>query len=88
MEGGVEVPGGAEVTDASGKSVMPGLIESHTHLLGERSLEPGLKKYYDNLISSPLLPVLYGGEVLRKLLWVRRHVGPYPPRDDPVGPGD
>ena len=33
----VEVPKGAEVIDATGKTVMPGLIDSHLHILGRKT---------------------------------------------------
>ncbi len=67
-KGDLDMPSGAEVLDALGKTVMPGLIESHTHPLGERSLEPGFRKYYDNLVSSPVLPLLKSVDVLKRLL--------------------
>lgn len=39
----VEIPEGAEITDASGKTVMPGLIDSHVHIMAtSASLEQRL----------------------------------------------
>lgn len=64
----VKIPSDAEVLDASTMTVMPGLIESHSHPIGERSLDAGFKKYYDNLISSPILPFFKSVECLRQLL--------------------
>jgi imidazolonepropionase-like amidohydrolase len=64
----VKIPAGALEIDATGKTVMPGLIESHSHPLGERGLELGFKKYYDNLLSPSVLPVLKGVKDLRSLL--------------------
>jgi imidazolonepropionase-like amidohydrolase len=36
--GQVEVPPGAEVVDVAGKTVIPGLIDAHVHLLGIKSM--------------------------------------------------
>lgn len=36
----VEVPPGAEVIDAGGRTILPGLIDSHLHLMGVRSMNP------------------------------------------------
>jgi imidazolonepropionase-like amidohydrolase len=58
----------SKIIKAEGATVMPGLIESHTHPLGERGLQPKLEKYYDNLINSQILPILYSVKVLRELL--------------------
>jgi len=67
--GTVRVPSDAEVVDAGGRIVMPGLIESHNHPLGERDLsDPGFKKYYDNLVTSPALGLLKGVQVIQRML--------------------
>ena len=67
--GAVRVPSDAEVVDAGGRIVMPGLIESHNHPLGERDLsDPGFKKYYDNLVTSPALGLLKGVQVIQRML--------------------
>ena len=34
----IEVPAGAEIIDVAGKTVMPGLIDAHVHLLGIKSM--------------------------------------------------
>ena len=62
-------PGDAAVIDATGKTVMPGLIEAHNHPLGERGFgDPGFKKYYDNMVQSPALALLKGVQVIQGLL--------------------
>ena len=62
-------PGDAAVIDATGKTVMPGLIEAHNHPLGERDFcDPGFKKYYDNMVQSPALALLKGVQVIQGLL--------------------
>jgi imidazolonepropionase-like amidohydrolase len=67
--GGVAVPHEAEVIDAHGRTVMPGLIEGHNHPLGERDFsDPGFKKYYDNMVHSPVLALLKGVQVIQKML--------------------
>jgi len=38
----VKVPAGAEVTDVAGKTVMPGLIDAHLHLIGITSMNQAL----------------------------------------------
>jgi len=64
----VMIPPDARIIDASGKTVMPGLIESHSHPLGERGNQPGIWKYMDNIMNSPLLPYFKAVEVLRILI--------------------
>jgi len=58
-----------DVIDASGITVMPGLIEGHNHPLGERDFnDPGFKKYYDNMVNSPALALMKGIQVIQGLL--------------------
>lgn len=72
----VQAPKNANVIDASGKTVMPGLVDAHTHPLYEEppELEPGSRflnlpaRYLDNLTTSPVLPLLKAVNILRKLL--------------------
>lgn len=65
----LKIPSGAEVLEAHGMTVMPGLIESHNHPLGERDFDaPGFKKYYDNMVHSPALALLKGVQVIQGLL--------------------
>lgn len=68
---GDKIPQGYKEIDASGKTVMPGLIESHTHPLGERFDVPGrpnVWKYLDNVMNSPILSFFKAPQVLRLLL--------------------
>jgi imidazolonepropionase-like amidohydrolase len=60
--------GGKEI-DATGLTIMPGLIEGHNHPLGEREFsDPGFKKYYDNMVNSPALALMKGIQVIQGLL--------------------
>ena len=40
--GGVEVPAGAIVIDGRGKTLLPGLIDAHTHTFSEEQLKAAL----------------------------------------------
>lgn len=58
-----------QVIDATGYTVMPGLIEGHNHPLGERNFsDPGFKKYYDNMVNSPTLALMKGIHTIQGLL--------------------
>jgi imidazolonepropionase-like amidohydrolase len=51
-------PAGAEVIDASGKYLMPGLIDAHVHVTtGKHESEEALRKYSEDLLKK----MLYGG---------------------------
>jgi imidazolonepropionase-like amidohydrolase len=68
-KGVVKIPSEAEVVDAHGRMVIPGLIEGHNHPLGERDFgDPGFKKYYDNMVQSPALGLLKGVQVIQRML--------------------
>ena len=61
--------GDAKEIDATGLTVMPGLIEGHNHPFGEREFsDPGFKKYYDNMVNSPALALMKGIQVVQGLL--------------------
>jgi imidazolonepropionase-like amidohydrolase len=67
--GEVKTNSDTEIIDASGLTVMPGLIEGHNHPLGERDFsDPGFKKYYDNVVNSPTLALMKGIQVIQGLL--------------------
>ena len=38
----VEIPAGAEVIDGDGKTLLPGLIDAHTHIFSEDALRQAL----------------------------------------------
>jgi len=68
--GDVKTSKKTEVIDANGLTVMSGLIEGHNHPLGEREFsDPGFKKYYDNMVTSPALALMKGLQVIQGLLF-------------------
>jgi imidazolonepropionase-like amidohydrolase len=62
--GATAVPAGATIVDLSAKTVLPGLIDTHTHVTGDPSLPP----YYDYGISVPR-EALKGARFARETLF-------------------
>ncbi len=64
----VEVPGGAETVDLSGKFVTPGWIVSHGHVGGAKGLETGPQIYTtENLVEQLKLYARYGATTVLSL---------------------
>ncbi len=62
--GAFQAPAGAEVIDLSGWTVLPGLIDTHTHLISDPTLPP----YRDYGLSVPRLALIGAANARRTLL--------------------
>ena len=59
---GIDVPRDAEVIDAGGRTIMPGMIDAHVHFYGR------LQPLQDRLLTPPSLNLFYGAENARRTL--------------------
>ena len=76
--GSIDIPDGAEVIDAAGGTVMPGLADMHVHLGGGWDGETvdlmGYQRYLDALLYSGVTTVLDTGDVLLLLQQMRQEI--------------
>ena len=57
---GVQVPAGAQTIDMSGKTVIPGLISAHSHMVLQKSADPKFgEKWFDEHRTDPLEKQFY-----------------------------
>jgi imidazolonepropionase-like amidohydrolase len=74
----VAVPRGARVIDASGKAVLPGLADSHVHLMGGWDGEAvdllGYRRYLDAFLYCGVTTILDLGNILPYIQQIRQEV--------------
>jgi imidazolonepropionase-like amidohydrolase len=74
----VAIPAGAQVIDAAGKTVMPGLADMHVHLVGgwdgETTDMLGFQRYLNALLYAGVTTVLDTGNVQPYILQMRQEV--------------